>query len=66
MPHDAPDDNYLSFYNPGGPGPEPFPDVRDNSPGSRDLEPITEPLDNPLPAPTDSHDEDNETKSSQP
>ena len=42
------DDNYLSFYNPGGPGPEPFPDIRYNSPGPRDLEPIINALDNPM------------------
>ena len=61
--HDAPDDNYPSFYNPGGPGPEPFPD---NSPASRDIEPITNALDNRIPASTHSHDEDNEKESSQP
>ena len=47
-PHDAPDHNHLSFYNPGGPGPESFPDVCDNSPGPRDLEPIINALDNPM------------------
>ncbi|MEM7341961.1 MAG: hypothetical protein AAF467_25185 [Actinomycetota bacterium] len=42
------DDAYLSFYNPGGPGPEPFPEVTYNAPGPRDLEPIINALDNPM------------------
>jgi hypothetical protein len=42
------DDDYLSFYNPGGPGPEPFPEVRYNAPGPRDLEPIINALDDPM------------------
>lgn len=42
------DDDYLSFYNPGGPGPEPFPEVTYNAPGPRDLEPIIIALDDPM------------------
>lgn len=32
----------------GGPGPEPFPEVRYNAPGPRDLEPIIDALDDPM------------------
>ena len=42
------DDDYLSFYNPGGPGPEPLPGVRYNQPGPQDLEPIVNALDDPM------------------
>jgi hypothetical protein len=41
-------DDYLAFYNPGGPGPTPFPDVRYTAPGPPDLEPVTIALDNPM------------------
>lgn len=41
-------DGYLRFYDPGGPGPEPFPDVRYSAPGPPDLEPIINALDNPM------------------
>ena len=41
-------DDYLTFYNPGGPGPTPFPDVRYTAPGPPDLEPVTIALDNPM------------------
>ena len=44
----AGEDGYLSFYNPGGPGPEPFDDVRYTAPGPRDLEPIINALDDPM------------------
>ena len=40
-------DGYLSFFNPGGPGPEPFDDVRYTAPGPRDLEPVIIALDDP-------------------
>ena len=39
---------YLSFYNPGGPGPEPFPEVRYTAPGPPDLEPVIMALDDPM------------------
>jgi len=41
-------DGYLSFYNPGGPGPEPLDDVRYTAPGPPDLEPIINALDDPM------------------
>ncbi len=41
-------DGYLQFYNPGGPGPEPFPGVRYSAPGPPDLQPIINALDNPM------------------
>ncbi len=44
----AGEDGYLSFYNPGGPGLEPFPDVRYTAPGPPDLEPIIHALDDPM------------------
>ncbi|MBT8198776.1 MAG: phospholipase [Acidimicrobiia bacterium] len=40
--------DYLPFYNPGGPGPTPFPDVRYTAPGPPDLEPVTIALDDPM------------------
>lgn len=42
------DGEYLSFYNPGGPGPTPFPDVRYTAPGPPDLEPVIIALDDPM------------------
>jgi hypothetical protein len=40
--------DYLPLYNPGGPGPEPFPDVRYTAPGPPDLEPVIIALDDPM------------------
>ena len=37
---------YKAFYNPGGPGPEPFDGVRYTAPGPYDLEPVINDLDN--------------------
>lgn len=39
---------YFPFYNPGGPGPEPFEGVRYTAPGPRDLEPVIIALDDPM------------------
>jgi hypothetical protein len=39
---------YRAFYNPGGPGPEPFKGVRYTAPGPSDLEPVTIALDDPM------------------
>ena len=39
---------YNAFYNPGGPGPEPFEGVRYTAPGPPDLEPVINALDNPM------------------
>lgn len=39
---------YRPFYNPGGPGPEPFPGVTYNAPGPPDLEPVVVALDDPM------------------
>jgi hypothetical protein len=39
---------YRAFYNPGGPGPEPFAGVRYTAPGPPDLEPIINALDDPM------------------
>ncbi|MCL4255574.1 MAG: phospholipase [Anaerolineae bacterium] len=39
---------YSAFYNPGGPGPEPFEDVRYTAPGPSDMEPVIIALDNPM------------------
>lgn len=39
---------YDPFYNPGGPGNNPSPDVRYTAPGLRDLEPVIIALDDPL------------------
>lgn len=42
------DGDYLPLYNPGGPGPDPFPDVRYTAPGPPDLEPVLIALDDPM------------------
>lgn len=42
------DDGYRAFYNPGGPGPEPFEGVRYTAPGPPDMEPVINALDNPM------------------
>jgi hypothetical protein len=39
---------YRAFYNPGGPGPEPFDGVRYTAPGPPDLEPVVVALDDPM------------------
>jgi hypothetical protein len=39
---------YRAFYNPGGPGPEPFAGVRYTAPGPPDLEPVITALDDPM------------------
>ena len=39
---------YRAFYNPGGPGPKPFQDVRYTAPGPPDLEPVVIALDDPM------------------
>lgn len=39
---------YSPFYNPGGPGPEPFEGIRYTAPGPRDMEPVIIALDNPM------------------
>lgn len=39
---------YSAFYNPGGPGPEPFEGVRYTSPGPADMEPVIIAIDNPM------------------
>lgn len=39
---------YRAFYNPGGPGPEPFEGVRYTAPGPPDLEPVIMALDDPM------------------
>jgi len=39
---------YSPFYNPGGPGPEPFEGVRYTAPGPRDMEPVIIALDDPM------------------
>jgi hypothetical protein len=39
---------YHAFYNPGGPGPEPFEGVRYSAPGPPDLEPVIIALDDPM------------------
>ncbi len=39
---------YNAFYNPGGPGPEPFEGVRYTAPGPADLEQVINALDNPM------------------
>ncbi len=39
---------YRAFYNPGGPGPDPFPGVRYTAPGPPDLEPVINALDDPM------------------
>lgn len=42
------DGGYPAFYNPGGPGPEPFEGVRYAAPGPPDLEPVVIALDDPM------------------
>jgi hypothetical protein len=42
------EDGYQPFYNPGGPGPEPFEGVRYTAPGPPDLEPVIIALDDPM------------------
>jgi hypothetical protein len=42
------DGGYRAFYNPGGPGPEPFEGVRYTAPGPPDLEPVIIALDDPM------------------
>jgi hypothetical protein len=37
-----------AFYNPGGPGPKPFEDVRFTAPGPSDVEPVIIALDVPM------------------
>ncbi|MCE7988419.1 MAG: phospholipase [Caldilinea sp. CFX5] len=39
---------YRAFYNPGGPGPEPFEGVTYTAPGPPDLEPVVIALDDPM------------------
>lgn len=39
---------YRAFYNPGGPGPEPFEGVRYSAPGPPDIEPVIIALDDPM------------------
>lgn len=39
---------YRAFYNPGGPGPQPFAGVRYTAPGPADLEPVVIALDTPM------------------
>ncbi|MBC8091823.1 MAG: phospholipase [Pseudonocardia sp.] len=39
---------YSPFYNPGGPGPEPFPGVTYSAPGPPDVEPVVIALDDPM------------------
>jgi hypothetical protein len=39
---------YAAFYNPGGPGPEPFDGVTYTAPGPPDVQPVTIALDDPM------------------
>jgi hypothetical protein len=39
---------YSPFYNPGGPGPEPFEGIRNTAPGPPDMEPVIIALDDPM------------------
>lgn len=39
---------YRAFYNPGGPGPEPFEGVRYTAPGPPDMEPVIMALDDSM------------------
>ncbi len=39
---------YSAFYNPGGPGRTPYPNVKYTAPGPADLEPVIMCLDNPM------------------
>ncbi|NRB47939.1 MAG: T9SS type A sorting domain-containing protein [Saprospiraceae bacterium] len=41
-------EGYQPFYNPGGPGTTPFPEVTYTQPGPRDLEPVIMALDDPM------------------
>ncbi len=41
-------EGYQPFYNPGGPGTTPFPEVTYTEPGPRDLEPVIIALDDPM------------------
>src|SRR6185295_18859700 len=40
--------HYRAFYNPGGPGPEPYEGIRYTAPGPPDLEPVIMAIDNPM------------------
>ena len=40
--------DYQAFYNPGGPGPEPFEGIRYTEPGPADLEPVIIAIDDPM------------------
>ncbi|WP_395696277.1 hypothetical protein [Nocardioides sp.] len=42
------DGGYSAFYNPGGPGPEPFAGVTYTAPGPPDVQPVTLALDDPM------------------
>jgi hypothetical protein len=42
------DGGYRAFYNPGGPGPQPFQEISYTAPGPRDLEPVVIALDDPM------------------
>ena len=42
------DGGYRAFYNPGGPGPEPFEGIRYAAPGPPDREPVVIALDDPM------------------
>ena len=44
----SPKGGYSAFYNPGGPGPEPFEGVRYTAPGPADMEPVIIALDDPM------------------
>jgi sugar lactone lactonase YvrE len=44
----ATEEGYQPFYNPGGPGPDPFEGVRHTAPGPADLEPVINALDDPM------------------
>ncbi|MEO1441462.1 MAG: phospholipase [Chloroflexota bacterium] len=44
----ATEDGYQPFYNPGGPGPEPFEGIRYTAPGPPDMEPVIIALDDPM------------------
>jgi hypothetical protein len=39
---------YKAFYNPGGPGPQPYASIRYTAPGPPDLEPVVNALDDPM------------------
>ena len=44
----SPQDLSTTFYNPGGPGPEPFEGIRYTEPGPADLEPVIIAIDDPM------------------